>query len=205
MIKDFLRDDVREVFDGRPGDPKCPRVREGPPSEAAVAGCGNVLERSQTAYGRQGGVAQRGIGWVSTRSSLIGNIGCASSGVTDTPIVSGSSTIVERRMMDESLLIYPGEVLKEELLEPHGLTANRLAVRLDIPPNAVTAIINRTRGITGPMSRLLGHAFGMSAEFFANLQTRHDLDLAKINAAKDDRTADRLRRADELYRELCAG
>ena len=105
--------------------------------------------------------------------------------------------------MDEALLIHPGEILKEEFLEPYGLSANKLATRLDIPPNAVTAIINGTRGITGPMSRLLGHAFGMSEEFFANLQTRYDLDLAKIDASKDDRTAERLRRADELHRELC--
>lgn len=104
--------------------------------------------------------------------------------------------------MDESLLIHPGEVLREEFLEPYGLTANKFALRLDVPPNAITAIINGTRGITGPMSRLLGHAFGMSDEFFANLQTRYDLDLAKIDATKDDRMADRLRRADELHSEL---
>ena len=104
--------------------------------------------------------------------------------------------------MDQDTLIHPGEILKEEFLVPHGLNANQLATRLGVPPNAVTAIINGQRGITGPMSKLLGHAFGVSEEFFAHLQTRYELDLATIDAATNEKAAERLRRADELAREL---
>ncbi|HEX2943785.1 MAG TPA: HigA family addiction module antitoxin [Rhodopila sp.] len=104
--------------------------------------------------------------------------------------------------MDKDMLIHPGEILKEEFLEPHGLNANQLAVRLGVPPNAITAIINGQRGITGPMSMLLGHAFGMSEDFFAHLQTRYELDLATIDATSNQKSAERLRRADALAREL---
>ncbi len=104
--------------------------------------------------------------------------------------------------MNLEMLIHPGEVLKEEFLIPHGLNANQLATRLGVPPNAITGIINGKRGITGPMSKLLGHAFGMSDGFFANLQTRYEVDLATIDAGQDGKAAERLRRADELAREL---
>ena len=105
--------------------------------------------------------------------------------------------------MNEDMLIHPGEVLKEEFLTPYGLNANSLAARLNVPPNGITAIVNGTRGVTGRMSILLGHAFGMSDAFFANIQTRYDLDLAAIEAAEETTAADRLRRADELAHELC--
>jgi len=104
--------------------------------------------------------------------------------------------------MEQAMLIHPGEILKEEFLDPHGMNPNQLATRLGVPANAITAIVNGTRGITGPMSKLLGHAFGMSEEFFANLQTRYNLDVATIEAGTSKKAADRLRRADELAREL---
>ena len=105
--------------------------------------------------------------------------------------------------MDQDLLIHPGEILKEEFLEPHELNPHQLATKLGVPPNAITAIVNGTRGISGPMSKVLGHAFGVSEDFFASLQMRYELDLATIDAGTDEKAAERLRRADELARELC--
>ena len=104
--------------------------------------------------------------------------------------------------MNRDMLIHPGEILKEEFLDPHGLNAHRLAKHLDVPPNAITTIVNGTRGISGRMSKLLGHAFGMSDGFFANLQTQYELDVATVEASEDDKAADRLRRADMLAKEL---
>ena len=106
--------------------------------------------------------------------------------------------------MKEPLLIHPGEVLREEFLKPHGLTANKLATRLGIPPNAVSAIVNGTRGISGPMSKLLGRSFGVSEDFFAKLQTRYELDCATLEAERDETAARRLERADALRAELAA-
>ena len=104
--------------------------------------------------------------------------------------------------MNQDMLIHPGEILKEEFLDPHGLNANQLATRLGVPPNAITTIINGQRGISGPMSKLLGHAFGLSEDYFAHLQSRYELDLATMDAASNEKAAERLRRADELAHEL---
>ena len=101
--------------------------------------------------------------------------------------------------MDAKMLIHPGEILKEEFLDPYGLNANRLAVALDVPPNRITAIVNGERGISAETAVLLAHAFGTSPEFWLNLQARYDLDVANNTIAPE-----RIRRADALARELRA-
>ena len=80
--------------------------------------------------------------------------------------------------------IHPGRILNERFLIPHQLSANKLALRLGIPPNSITAIINGTRGVSGPMSKLLGRAFNVPETFFANLHTRYQLDMATIEAER---------------------
>lgn len=74
--------------------------------------------------------------------------------------------------------VHPGEILKYEFLEPLGLSANRFAGHIGVPPNRVTAIINGTRGVTGETALLFGKAFNMSAEFWLNLQMSYDLCVA---------------------------
>jgi len=71
--------------------------------------------------------------------------------------------------------VHPGEVLKEEFLVPLGLSANKLAKHIGVPPNRVTAIINGQRGVTGETALLFGKAFNMSAQFWMNLQNSYDL------------------------------
>lgn len=93
----------------------------------------------------------------------------------------------------------PGEVLLEEFMKPYGLNANRLALALDVAPNRIGAIIKSERRITAETAVLLAHAFGTTAEFWLNLQTSHDL----AEAARDI-APERIRRADQLARELCA-
>jgi addiction module HigA family antidote len=100
--------------------------------------------------------------------------------------------------MNPDMLIHPGEILQEEFLAPHGLTANRLALALGVAPNRITTILHGTRGITGETAVLLGHAFGTSPEFWLNLQSRYDLDLAISRVSPE-----RIRGADVLARELC--
>ena len=100
--------------------------------------------------------------------------------------------------MNTDLLIHPGEILKEEFLVPYGLSANRLARGLGIPPNRITTIINGDRGITGETAILLGHAFNMTPQFWLNLQARYDLDVASIQMKPAA-----IHRAEEFARELC--
>ena len=100
--------------------------------------------------------------------------------------------------MDAAMLIHPGEILREEFMEPYDLSANRLAGALCLPTNRITAILNGERGITGEPAVLLAHAFGTSPEFWLNLQTRYELDLASSKVAPE-----RIQGADALARELC--
>jgi addiction module HigA family antidote len=75
--------------------------------------------------------------------------------------------------------VTPGEVLREEFMAPHGLSARALARELDVPPNRITEILNGERSISAETALLLARRFGTSAEFWMNLQTAHDLELAR--------------------------
>jgi antitoxin HigA-1 len=98
--------------------------------------------------------------------------------------------------MDIGMLVHPGEVLKEEFLDPHGLSANRLAKAIGVPTNRITDIINGDRGITGETAVLLAHAFGTSPEFWLNIQVRYELDVAKSKVKPEAiQSADRFARA----------
>jgi len=79
--------------------------------------------------------------------------------------------------------IHPGEILREEFLEPLELSAYRVAKDLKIPANRITGIVNEERAITAATAVLLGHYFGTSAEMWMNLQARYDLRVAQRAAA----------------------
>lgn len=74
--------------------------------------------------------------------------------------------------------IHPGEVLQDELHEL-GLSAAALARNLYVPTNRITGILNCRRAVTADTALRLGHWFGMSAEFWLNLQKQYDLRLAE--------------------------
>jgi addiction module HigA family antidote len=76
-------------------------------------------------------------------------------------------------------LITPGEILKEEFMNPSGLSANALAQALHVPANRILAILKGTRGITADTALRLSWYFGNSAEFWLNLQQLYELDAAK--------------------------
>jgi addiction module HigA family antidote len=75
--------------------------------------------------------------------------------------------------------IHPGEILKEEFMEPYGLSANQLAARILVPPGRVSAICAGKRAITPDTALRLSALFGVSAEFWMNIQQRYDLEVAK--------------------------
>lgn len=83
--------------------------------------------------------------------------------------------------------IPPGEVLKEEFMEPHGLSASRLARDLDVPPNRISEIIAGRRAITADTALRLGLYFGIEPEFWMNLQVQYDLRAARNAAGPDIR------------------
>jgi len=74
--------------------------------------------------------------------------------------------------------IHPGEILADEL-EELSLSAAELARSIDVPANRITQIIARKRAITADTALRLGQYFGMSADFWMNLQKAYELDLAR--------------------------
>lgn len=75
--------------------------------------------------------------------------------------------------------IHPGEVLSEDFMLPMGLSANKLAKHIKVPPNRITAVINGQRGVTGDTALRFSRAFGTSPDFWINLQSHFDLECAK--------------------------
>jgi antitoxin HigA-1 len=73
---------------------------------------------------------------------------------------------------------HPGEMLLEEFLNPMALTQRELADAIQVPYQRINEIVNGRRGITPSTALRLSKFFGMSADFWMNLQLRWDLYLA---------------------------
>ena len=71
--------------------------------------------------------------------------------------------------------IHPGEILREELMKPLGLSINRLARDLRVPVTRISDIVSGRRGLTADTSLRLAYYFGNSPEFWMNLQSTYDL------------------------------
>jgi addiction module HigA family antidote len=68
-----------------------------------------------------------------------------------------------------------GEILREEFLEPLGLTQNVLAEAMGVPRKHVNELCNDRRSVTAPTALILGRVFRNSPEFWLNVQRRCDL------------------------------
>ena len=78
--------------------------------------------------------------------------------------------------------IHPGEVLMEDFIEGFGITQNRLAVSIGVPPRRINEIVHGKRGVTADTALRLARYFGTSAEFWINLQSHYELDRAEDEA-----------------------
>ena len=81
--------------------------------------------------------------------------------------------------------IHPGEILKEEFLEPLGITAYRLSKETFIPQTRIGEIIKGKRRITADTALRLAKYFGTSAKFWLGLQDDYDLEEIR-NSKKDE-------------------
>lgn len=75
--------------------------------------------------------------------------------------------------------VHPGEVLWLDFMEPMGISQNRLAREIDVPPRRINEIIHGKRGITADTALRLSLFFGTSAELWLNLQADYELDCIK--------------------------
>lgn len=82
--------------------------------------------------------------------------------------------------------IHPGEVLMEDFIEGFGITQNKLAVSIGVPPRRINEIVHGKRAITADTALRLGRYFGIEPQYWLNLQSQYELELAA------DRIADQM-------------
>lgn len=80
--------------------------------------------------------------------------------------------------------VHPGEVLMEDFIKGFGITQNKLAVAIGVPPRRINEIVHGKRAVTADTALRLGKYFGVSAQFWLNLQTQYDLDVAEDRLSK---------------------
>jgi addiction module HigA family antidote len=81
--------------------------------------------------------------------------------------------------------IHPGEILTEEFMQPLGISINRLARDLHVPPNRIHGIVHGTRAITADTALRLGIYFGVTPDIWLNLQTEYDLRVTRRTAGSE--------------------
>jgi len=93
---------------------------------------------------------------------------------------------IDRRVLDISDVvsgrrlspIHPGEILRREFLIPLGISVYALAKAIKVPRSRANDIVLGRRAITAETALRLGRYFGMSPQFWLNLQACFDLDVA---------------------------
>ncbi|MBI5433914.1 MAG: HigA family addiction module antidote protein [Planctomycetes bacterium] len=70
---------------------------------------------------------------------------------------------------------HPGEVLREEFLEPMGISQVAFAEHIGVPLQRVNEVVRQKRGVTPESAWLFAAALGTTPEFWIHLQTAHDL------------------------------
>ncbi len=76
--------------------------------------------------------------------------------------------------------VHPGEVLKEDLLKPSGLSQNALAKAIGMPPIRISQIVRGKRAITPETALRLARYFGTSPEFWLGMQAHYDLEITRM-------------------------
>jgi addiction module HigA family antidote len=79
-------------------------------------------------------------------------------------------------MTDRLRNIHPGEVLLEEFLKPYGLSQNRIARDICVPPRRINEIVLGKRALTADTALRLARYFDMSESFWMGLQADYDLE-----------------------------
>lgn len=75
--------------------------------------------------------------------------------------------------------IHPGEILLEDFIQGSGITQNKLAVSIGVPPRRINEIVHGKRGITADTAIRLARYFGTSEEFWMNLQSNYELRMSR--------------------------
>jgi antitoxin HigA-1 len=121
-------------------------------------------------------------------------------GKIETPLKLKLQIITKEVRMKKIKLspIHPGEILMEEFLKPMSITQYRLAKDTSVSPRRINEIIHGKRAISADTALRLGKFFGMSAQFWLNLQNKYDLEIA------EDLLSDRLDKEVHVFDHMAA-
>jgi len=89
--------------------------------------------------------------------------------------------------------VHPGEILMEEFLAPMGISQYRPSRDISVPPRRINEIVHGTRSVTADTALRFGKYFGVSPQFWMNLQAHYDLE------QEQDRLGDRLEQEVQTY------
>jgi addiction module HigA family antidote len=90
--------------------------------------------------------------------------------------------------------VHPGEILREEFLQPMGLSQNRLARDIGVSPRRINEIVLEKRALTADTALRLARYFNMSPKFWLGLQMDFELDV------ESDRSGSRIENEVGRYR-----
>ena len=81
--------------------------------------------------------------------------------------------------------LHPGEVLREEFMNPLGITAYKLAKACYVPRTRIERIVREEMGISADTALRLGRFFGTTPAFWLNLQSRFAIETTATEIADD--------------------
>ena len=102
-------------------------------------------------------------------------------------------------MSEKFAPVHPGEILLEEFLKPMRLSQYALAKDINVPARRINEIVHGDRSISADTALRLSRYFGISENFWMNLQARYDLEIQK------DQLDGRLEREVRVYAAIHAG
>ena len=80
--------------------------------------------------------------------------------------------------------VHPGEILREEFMQPLDLSSNALARAVGVTPARINDIVRERRGITADTALRLARFFGTDVQSWMSLQTHYDVARAKVEAGR---------------------
>jgi|ERR1044072_953946 addiction module HigA family antidote len=87
-------------------------------------------------------------------------------------------------VVSSAFAIHPGDWLRAEIVEAHGLSVTQAAQHLGVTRQAMSALLNGRAGLSADMAIRFEKAFGVKADTLLRMQATHEL--ARARAREDE-------------------
>jgi len=84
--------------------------------------------------------------------------------------------------LHQSFALHPGEWLRDEIVNPAGLSVTEAAARLHVTRQAMSNLLNGNAGISAEMAIRFEKAFGLKADTLMRMQAAHELAAVRARA-----------------------